>query len=651
MSTVSVFLTSYNHEKFLRESIESVLNQTYKDFELIISDDFSTDKSWDIIQSYQDERIIKIRHEKNLRKQLFYDKISQMRGKFIAVHHSDDIWEPTKLEKQVKIMENHSEYVACFTHAQLIDEDGNDFEPVDGSFYKGLFEKENRNRFEWLNYFFNEGNCLCHPSILIRKEAYEENRLLSYGLAQIPDFLMWVKLCLKDEIYIIQEKLTKFRLRENEKNTSGDRFETRIRSATEYYFLLSEYKMLKNQDDFLKVFPQAEEYNINGKLHTKYALAKICLDERKPKCYQFFALELLFELLNNPEDSKIIKQLYDYTFIDFVKETGEYDIFSAVSQEQLQNVTLFFDVGDGFSEELCIKKTSYLPSNGKFSFEFNITEYLKIKDIKQKIVSLRFDPCEGLFSICKIENVNFDGLVYTATPLNSSGSFNGYDTFLIPDPIYILEGDFKGGNIVISGSLYIMDNYKVAKEIALICTEKEALQSKYGNAQQEIYNTLTNRNKLQAQYENVLTDRNKLQAQYENVLTDRNKLQAQYENILTDRNKLQAQYENILTDRNKLQFEYENVLTDRNKFQAQYEDVLTDRNKLQFEYENVLTDRNKFQAQYEDVLTDKNKFQTLFEKTLIELKKCKDELDEIHSSKWWKMITKIKSLMGRRSLK
>ena len=66
MPKVTVLLTSYNHEEFIADSIESILNQTYTDFELYIVDDCSMDNSWEVIQKYNDPRIIAIHHEKNM---------------------------------------------------------------------------------------------------------------------------------------------------------------------------------------------------------------------------------------------------------------------------------------------------------------------------------------------------------------------------------------------------------------------------------------------------------------------------------------------------------------------------------------------------------------------------------------------------------
>lgn len=485
MPVVSVILTSFNHERYLQKAIDSIVNQTVKDIEIIIIDDCSIDSSWDIIKSYEDERIRAFRNEVNVRSGVTYNAIKNIsRGKYVAIHHSDDLWASDKLEKQIKFLEDHSEYSACFTNVQLIDEYGHDYEPPEGSFYRDLFKKENRNRFEWLNYFFNFGNCLCHPSLLIRKEAYEKYGLFNYGFGQIPDFLMWIRLCLKSELYIVPEKLTKFRLRNNEQNTSGDRPETRIRSSTEYYFMLREYEKINRPDDFLKVFPEAKKYLVDGEIIPEFALAMICLDTNKPTSYNLFGLELLFNIVNNPEKAKLVYRIYHFTYMKLIQDTGKFDIFSAISTEQHQNTTLYIDIGNGFCEELSLKKSTYLPASGDFSFQFSLDEFFKTVGRRPEILALRFDPNEGLFLRCKIENCKMDGFNCTISPLNSIGNSDGYDIFLTPDPVYLIEGNIKGETITISGNIKILNSYDIANKIVDILETKNRLQSELVMAEQ-----------------------------------------------------------------------------------------------------------------------------------------------------------------------
>lgn len=326
---VSVLLTSYNHAKHLRESIESVLSQTFKDFELHIWDDGSTDNSWEIISSYSDKRIRAVRNKANSFLDCFIDHISRSAfSEYIAIHHSDDIWEPQKLEKQVAFLDANPDVGAVFTKVKLIDEDGSPFKDENHLYYKA-FEQPNRTRFEWLNHFFYAGNALCHPSILIRRVCYEECGAYRYGLAQLPDFDMWVRLCLKYEIHVLPEKLIQFRIRNNEANTSGDRPEMHIRLQFEFLQIYSNYLSITDKEVFLKVFPASSKYLDNEDFDISFALAMMSLSSPHPSG-KLFGLQLLFDTLNKPELAKKMGRLYGFHSLDLIDLTAKHDVFSIV---------------------------------------------------------------------------------------------------------------------------------------------------------------------------------------------------------------------------------------------------------------------------------------------------------------------------------
>ena len=329
MLKVSILLSSYNHEKYIRESIESILNQTYEEFELIILDDASSDSSWDIINSYSDTRIKPFRNVKNmLGTYLFNKAIAEIaKGEYIAVHHSDDIWEPDKLERQVKLLDSNPNVGAVFTNALAI---GEDSLPLDDAehFYSEIFNQSNRTRFEWLNHFFYKGNALCHPSILIRKRCYDDCGLYRYGLAQLTDFDMWIRLCLKYEIYVLPEKLVRFRVRANEANASGGRPESRIRTTTEFYFVLKNYLQLNSFEDLVKVFPEEQGFYRADGCEPKFILAMAALESNTQAFSQLFGIELLFDLMADEKSALKIKALYGFDHLDLIKITGKQDVFS-----------------------------------------------------------------------------------------------------------------------------------------------------------------------------------------------------------------------------------------------------------------------------------------------------------------------------------
>jgi len=122
---VSVVMTSYNHEKFISGAIESVLNQTFKDLELIVVDDNSWDRSRVIIEEFakKDERIRKIFHQKNCGiAKTANDGLRNSNGKFIAFIASDDLWMKDKLEKQFKILERDEDLIV-WCNSAIIDDD------------------------------------------------------------------------------------------------------------------------------------------------------------------------------------------------------------------------------------------------------------------------------------------------------------------------------------------------------------------------------------------------------------------------------------------------------------------------------------------------------------------------------------------------
>jgi len=124
---VSIITPSYNSEKFISQTIESVLSQTYKNWEMIIVDDCSTDKSREIIEEYtrKDNRIKLIKLDKNRGPAIARNRaIEEAKGRYIAFLDADDLWLPNKLEKQINFMkENNLEFT--YSGYMLIDEENN----------------------------------------------------------------------------------------------------------------------------------------------------------------------------------------------------------------------------------------------------------------------------------------------------------------------------------------------------------------------------------------------------------------------------------------------------------------------------------------------------------------------------------------------
>ena len=322
MPKISVILTSFNHEKYIREAIDSVLNQTFTDYELIIWDDASSDGSWAVINSYSDLRIKAFRNEVTKRGIYGINKaiFEVAAGEYIAIHHSDDIWELDKLEKQVAYLEAHSEIGAVFTWVGIVDENSAKLE-------NNWFDQENRTRWQWLNQLFLEQNHLNHPSVLIRRECYQDVGLYRYGLAQTGDAEMWSKVLIKFPIHVIQERLTKHRLFSDKSNTSGPRIDVAIRISNEWNVLRENYLSITNFEDIVAIFPSLERFRNPEGFDNKFLLAMACLYECKQRSAWQLGLKWLFDLLNDKTRYKKIRELYSFSYMDFIRLTAEFDVY------------------------------------------------------------------------------------------------------------------------------------------------------------------------------------------------------------------------------------------------------------------------------------------------------------------------------------
>ena len=319
---VSVILTSFNHEKYIREAIDSVLEQTFTNFELIIWDDASSDNSWKIINSYSDPRVKTFRNDKTRRGIYGFNKaITEVAsGEYIAIQHSDDVWKPEKLKEQVTYLDAHDEIGAVFTWAQIIDEKGIE---LTGNW----FVQENKSQWQWLNHLFNGENHLCHPSVLIRKQCYEEVGKYRYGLAQTGDAEMWSRVLIRYPIHIIEEKLTLHRLFTDNSNTSSYSIETVIRANNEWIALRENYLSINDFENIISIFPNLERFRNHKGYDRKFLLAMACLYECKQKNAWQIGLKWLFDLINEANRYKRINNLYSFTYLDLIRLTGDFDVY------------------------------------------------------------------------------------------------------------------------------------------------------------------------------------------------------------------------------------------------------------------------------------------------------------------------------------
>lgn len=267
---ISVVMSNYNtDELYLRASIESILNQTYENFEFIIVDDCSTDNSVEVIESYSDKRINLIKNEENMGLTRSLNiAIKAARGEFIARMDADDISLPQRFEKQVEFLTQNPEYIACGTAIKII-----------GGREEGKRICRTIPDIESFRIYLLFGNYpnIAHPTAMFNHSLlkkydieYDENCLLAQ------DYKMWVNCSKYAPCYNIDEVLLHYRV--HDKAVSVEKQQLQNDIATQIIAEQLQALEISCDDELLEIHRnfmlERKEYNLKFKKWIKKIIAQ-----------------------------------------------------------------------------------------------------------------------------------------------------------------------------------------------------------------------------------------------------------------------------------------------------------------------------------------------------------------------------------------
>ena len=221
---VSIIMPSWNTGRFIAESIESVLHQTYQNWELLIVDDCSTDDTDVVVESFKDSRIRYLKNEKNSGAALTRNRaIREARGEWIAFLDSDDLWQPEKLEKQVAFMKEH-DYVFTYHDFEKIDEES---KPLN-VYVSGPAVVTKRKM-----YNYGYPGCL---TFMYSAKALGEIQIKD--IKKNNDYAILLKLCKKADCYLLPENLARYRIRKV--SISHDKLKKKLKSHYDLFHYCDE---------------------------------------------------------------------------------------------------------------------------------------------------------------------------------------------------------------------------------------------------------------------------------------------------------------------------------------------------------------------------------------------------------------------------
>ena len=317
---VSICLPNYNSEKFIYKTVISLLNQSYKNIEIIVVDNFSTDDSIKILERFDDSRLKIYRNKSNIGYSRNVNKsINLANGEYVAVYHSDDIYDEHIVKKQVSVLNKCPDVAGVFSLASVIDESDKIIKknPLPFDYNKKVFIGSKNEFFPYLLRFDNFIVC---PTSMIRKKVYDEVGIYNPDIKVVEDQEMWLRILNNHNIAIINEYLINYRIH---KNQGSSKYNNLRDSLHPKYLLFDKY--IKN--DFseinkgtLEVYNKRKArdylfYSISSMLkNNKIKLNENLLNSKKFFRFSIFSFYGLIYFLMSSKIQFILRPIVSFIF-------------------------------------------------------------------------------------------------------------------------------------------------------------------------------------------------------------------------------------------------------------------------------------------------------------------------------------------------
>lgn len=355
---ISIVCPSFNHEAFIADYIESILAQTYQNFELIIVDDCSTDKNVDVIKSFNDKRIKLIQHDYNKGMNASLNTAFQNScGNIIIILASDDIMEPFALQKYKEAFSDPQIGVA-YTNLTVIDENNELRKDFENSCMP-LLPIDSNSGYLWKLFYI--GNILYSPGMAMSRKIMQKIYPLSPASTNYQDYKMHVEILSCTKSVILQDKLVRYRIIRDSKSLSAQSFATTMRCELEEDSLMDSFLKIQDVDLLKEIFEKeiAKTGIIPYPETIKFFLGYMALLSDK-KTRKIWGYHKIMEFYNENLQNDILKKKYNFIFKDLLGLVNYFkvpEVVAPVKKIKLKPLELIFslkNLPDKKHKQICI---------------------------------------------------------------------------------------------------------------------------------------------------------------------------------------------------------------------------------------------------------------------------------------------------------
>jgi len=301
---ISVCMITHNHEKFIRQAIDSILNQSFSHFELIIVNDGSSDQTEDIIRTYKDSRIRFYSQPNQGPSTAFNQAIRLATGTYVALMSGDDISHPERLAVQYGWLEKHGARIT-FSQADFIDSSSSIL--INPTMDQLINQLQLDTQAKVIHQFFFNGNYLCAGTCMVLRELILEKGLFNPALIQLQDYDLWYKIALTTPLTVLPKKLLSYRIRSDQGNLSHAINQSRniFEYVEVHRMMMAEIPMPVFRESFRECLVRPDFSDETG-----FAFEKAFLFlKHRLTLVQYIGLQNLYTLM---QDDRMVKHAIEY---------------------------------------------------------------------------------------------------------------------------------------------------------------------------------------------------------------------------------------------------------------------------------------------------------------------------------------------------